>query len=126
MGVATASNASPATMAANIRALSNYASGSFVASYDAKTFNCGFRPSKIVVFNTNPERADLMIYDTRISTSNVYAGYHNSGVRFCSLSGYHPDVNYANLKFSVSDSGFAFGNIVAYAGSDTMYWFACK
>lgn len=133
MGVATASNASPATMAANIRSIVMSASGSFVSSMTTvQTLHCGFRPNKVVVLNTNTGRGDVVVYDGRIYNGNVLlCGYHNSQIRRYTFDGWSLDDNgnketfFDTFHFSITDDGFQYRRYVAYDG-DTMVWFASK
>ena len=101
------------------------ASGEFKANTDAKKINCGFRPKLLVIYNSNTGRGDLLLYEASL-IDKAFVGYHNSLTHLHYFNGNAVeggDPNYQNLKFTLHDDGFTFGNIVAY-GSDIMKWFA--
>lgn len=105
---------------AGANSVNKSASGSFVATATVKKINCGFRPSKVVIINSNAGRGDIIIYDTRISATNVYAAYKNMSVIFDA-----PSAVLGGITFQILDDGFNFSNLVAYT-TDTLLWFAIK
>ena len=122
MGVTPASN-SPADIASAIKKIVTSASGSYTNSRSSThTINCGFKPSKVVLFNGNTGRRDVVIYDSRLSTSQVYAAYSNSGV---TLDNMVDGSIYPSLDLVLTSTGFTVGYAAAYEG-DTMYWLAIK
>lgn len=105
---------------AGANSVTKSASGSFTATTAVKKINCGFRPTKVVIINANSGRGDIIVYDTRVSTTNVYAAYSNMGTIFKT-----PATVLNGITFQILDDGFNFSNLVAYA-TDTMLWFAIK
>lgn len=122
MGVTPASN-SPADIASAIKKIVTSASGSYTNSRSSThTINCGFKPSKVVLFNGNTGRRDVVIYDSRLSKTKVYAAYSNGGVALDNMvdGSYYP-----SLDLVLTSTGFTVGYAQAYEG-DTMYWLAIK
>lgn len=105
---------------AGVNSVNKSASGSFAATMEVKKISCGFRPSKVVIINANYGRGDIVVFDTRVSTTHIYAAYSNMGVIFKAPS----DV-LGGIVFQILDDGFNFKNLVAYT-NDTMLWFAIK
>lgn len=128
MGVPTASNATPSTMANNIKAIKNAASGSYsgAASSTARTINCGFKPSAIMIMGTDAGKRSFMVFDSSISPDHVYVGYSNGGVSYYSFSGYDEshDADRSDMfAMSLNSNGFTLKNTML---SDVAHWFAFK